>query len=103
MQYILYPETNSGTNSFQWMIKKQHKSIKHKSQAHSIAMVYHIRSVDVTNPAGPMEEDEGHREHLLMKMNFLKLEHKRAETAKCLFGWRAWGKEGAERKRLHGR
>ena len=53
-------------------------------------MVYHIASVYVTNLAGPMKEDEGHnREHLLMKMNFLKLEHKRAETAKCLFGWRA--------------
>lgn len=45
-------------------------------------MVYHISSVHVTNPAGPTEEDEGHGEHLLMKMNFLKLEHKRAETAK---------------------
>lgn len=52
-------------------------------------MVYHIPSVYVTNRAGPTKEDEGHREHLLMKMNFLKLEHKRAETAKCLFGWRA--------------
>lgn len=40
----------------------------------------------VMNPAGPVQE--GHREHLLMKMNFPKLEHKRAETAKCLFGWR---------------
>lgn len=40
----------------------------------------------VINPAGPVKE--GHREHLLMKMNFPKLEHKRAETAKCLFGWR---------------
>lgn len=40
----------------------------------------------VINPAEPVKE--GHREHLLMKMNFPKLEHKRAETAKCLFGWR---------------
>lgn len=37
--------------------------------------------------------------NLPVKMNFLKLEHKRAETAKCPFGLRARGKEGAERKK----
>ncbi len=39
-------------------------------------MVYHIHSVYVTNRAEPTEEDEGHGEHLLMQMNFVKLEHK---------------------------
>lgn len=91
MDSVGYPETDSFQGSS--------CSIKHKSSAHNIA----IPSVYVTNPAGPTKGDEGHSEHLLMKMNFLKLDHKRAETAKCLFGWRARGKEGAERKRLHGR
>jgi hypothetical protein len=64
---------------------------------------YRTSKLQIWKQSASISRKQGLTEHILMKMYFLKLEHKRAETAKCLYHWSAPGKERVVHEWLHGR